>query len=116
MPDDEKDTRVPVTVLTGFLGSGKTTLQPYLQVYSAMHTPARGVVTAGLRGRGRGLLGLDWPLVLGQEEVDAASDHDERGDTTDGDAGDRACGEVVVVALGRRRRRREERHRGDRGR
>eukprot|EP00964_Phaeocystis_antarctica_P125019 scaffold88666_cov53-Phaeocystis_antarctica.AAC.2 len=26
MPDDEKDTRVPVTVLTGFLGSGKTTL------------------------------------------------------------------------------------------
>lgn len=75
-----------------------------------MHTPARGVVTAGLRGRGRGLLGLDWPLVLGQEEVDAASDHDERGDTTDGDAGDRACGEVVVVALGRRRRRREERH------
>ena len=45
MPDGENDTRVPVTVLTGLLGSDKTTLLK--RGVRSLRRPSRGVHSFG---------------------------------------------------------------------
>ena len=57
----ETDTRVPVTVVTGFLGSGKTTLVNY--ILSANHGKRIAVIENEF-----GEIGIDDALVIDAEE------------------------------------------------
>ena len=59
--DEERDTRVPVTVLTGFLGSGKTTL------LNRILTENHGMRIAVIENE-FGEVGIDDALVVDAEE------------------------------------------------
>ena len=64
MPDDEKDTRVPVTVLTGFLGSGKTTLLNH--ILTANHGKKLAVIENEF-----GEVGIDDQLLMKNTKMQA---------------------------------------------